>query len=87
MNWQDDLRKLNETIKQYRDEVRLQLHLAREDVRDEWDDLEEYWQRFRRKLDDLAHNAEDTGQETRRSVHALGDDLKRNYERLRNRLK
>ncbi len=87
MNWKDDLKNLTETVKRYRDEVRLQMHLAREDVRDEWDDLEEYWERFRRKVDDLVHDAEDTGQEARQSASALGDDLKRGYERLRNRLK
>lgn len=87
MSWKDDLKNLNETIKTYRDEVRVQMHLAREDVKDEWDDLEEYWERFRRKLDDIAHDAEDTSQEARKSAKALGDDLKRGYDRLRNRLK
>ncbi|MDX1635664.1 MAG: hypothetical protein R3280_13565 [Marinobacter sp.] len=87
MSWKDDLKNLRETIQQYRDEARVQLHLAREDVKDEWDDLEEYWDRFRRKLEEIARDAEDTSQETRKSAKALGDDLKRGYDRLLNRLK
>lgn len=59
MSIQDELKKLSEKIKQYRDEARVQLHLAREDIKDEWDDLEQDWERFRSKLDKILHNTED----------------------------
>lgn len=87
MTIKDDLNKLSETIRQHRDEVRVQLHLAKEDVKDEWDDLEVYWDRFRQKLDDVFHDAEDASKEARNNVHEMGDELKQSYERLKNRLK
>ena len=58
MSFQDELKKLSEKIKQYRDEARVQMHLAHEDVKDEWDDLEKDWERFRSKLDYILHDAE-----------------------------
>ena len=87
MTLKDDMKELSQTLQRYRDEVRVQLHLARQDVKDEWDDLDVYWQRFRSKVDDIVHDAEDTSQEARQSVRELGDELRKGYERLSKRLK
>ena len=87
MSFQDELKKLSEKIKQYRDEARVQMHLAHEDVKDEWDDLEKDWERFRSKLDHILHDAEDASKEARATAHKLGEDLRTGYQNLRNRKK
>ena len=87
MSFQDELKKLSEKIKQYRDEARVQVHLAREDVKDEWDDLEKDWERVRSKLDDILHNTEDASKEARQTAHKLGEDLRTGYQKIRNRMK
>ncbi len=87
MGIKDDLNKLSETIRQHRDEIRVQLHLAKEDIKDEWDDLEVYWERFRHKLDDVLHDVEDASNEARTTARDMGDELKQSYERLKKRLK
>ena len=87
MSFQDELKKLSEKIKQYRDEARVQMHLAHEDVKDEWDDLEKDWERFRSKLDHILHDAEDASKEARETAHKLGEDLRTGYQNLRNRRK
>lgn len=87
MSFQDELKQLSEKIRQYRDEAHVQLHLAREDVKDEWDDLEKDWERFRGKLDSLLHDADDASKEARQTAQKLGEDLKTGYEKIRNRLK
>lgn len=87
MGFQDDLKHLQEKIRQYRDEARVQVHLAREDVKDEWDDLEKDWDRFRGKLDTILHDAEGAGQEVRQTAYKLGEDLKTGYANIRNKLK
>ncbi|WP_166264271.1 hypothetical protein [Marinobacter caseinilyticus] len=87
MTLKDELQKLSEAIRQYRDEIRVQLHLAKEDVKDEWDDLEVHWERFRQKLDDIVHDAEESSQEARANAREIGDELKQSYERLKKRLK
>lgn len=87
MSLQDDFRNLSEKIKQYRDEARVQMHLAREEVKDEWDDLEKDWERFRAKVDDVMHDAEGAGKEARETARKLGEELKTGYQNIRNKLK
>lgn len=87
MNLQDELKKLSEKIKQYRDEARVQMHLAKEDVKDEWDDLEQDWERFRNRLEEVLHDSEDASKEARQTAQKLGEDLKSGYQNIRNKLK
>ncbi|PSF06006.1 hypothetical protein C7H09_11735 [Marinobacter fuscus] len=87
MSFQDDFNKLSDKIRQYRDEAKLQLHLAREDVKDEWDDLEQNWDKFRARLDRILHDAEGAGQEARDTAKKLGEDLKTGYQNIRDKLK
>lgn len=88
MNLKDELRRIAETVQRQRDEIRLQLHLARQDVKDEWDDLEDYWDRFRHRLDEIVRrNENETTPESRRTARQMGQELKEHYERLRERLK
>ncbi len=85
MSFQEDLKKLAEKVKQYRDEARVQMHLAHEDIRDEWDDLEEDWKRFKSRLDALLHDSNKTTQETKDSIHSAGERLREAYKHLRER--
>ena len=87
MSIQEELRRLSEKVKEYRDEARVQLHLAREDVKDEWDDLEQDWDRFRTRIDQVLHDAENATQEARQTARNLGEDLKTGYQNIRNKLK
>ena len=87
MSLQEELKKLSEKVKQYRDEARVQMHLAREDVKDEWEDLEQDCDRFRSKIDEVLHDAENASQEARQTASKLGEDLKTGYQNIRNKLK
>jgi prefoldin subunit 5 len=87
MSLQEDLKKLSEKVKQYRDEACVQMHLAREDVKDEWEDLEQDWDRFKSKIDEVLHDAENASQEARQTASKLGEDLKTGYQNIRNKLK
>lgn len=87
MSIKDELKKLSDSIRQNRDEIRVQLHLARADVKDEWDDLDAEWKRFLNKLDAVSHDAEGVTDEARQTTKKLGHDLKEGYERIRKRLK
>lgn len=87
MSLQDEFHKLSEKVKQYRDEARVQMHLAKEDVKDEWDDLEQDWERFRNKLDHVLHDTEDAGREARETTRKLGENLKAGYVNIRKKLK
>lgn len=87
MGVKDELKRIRETVDRQRDEIRLQLHLARQDAKDEWDDLEEQWDRFRNTLEQILRDTEESSQETRQHALKMGDELKQHYERLRKKLR
>ena len=69
-------------LKQKRDELRVQIHLASKEVQDEWQELEE-------KMQDFAARAEleRTGEGLGEAFKNLGNELKRGYERVRDAVK
>ena len=61
MGIQEELKTLSDKIKQYRDEARVQLHLARQDVKDEFDELEHEWDKFRTRFDQVSWRRTENG--------------------------
>ena len=64
-------------LKQKSDELRLQMHLASKEAKDEWEELEE-------KLEKFTTNAklEETGEGLSKALGQLGNELKLGYERV-----
>jgi hypothetical protein len=69
-------------LKQKRDELRVQIHLATKEAQDEWQDLEE-------KMDDFVSRADlgRTGEGIGEALEKLGGELKLGYERIRDAIK
>jgi hypothetical protein len=65
-------------LKQKRDEIRLQLHLASMEAKDEWEELTKEWDRFVSKAE-LDKSAEEVGEAARK----LGLKMKDAFERMR----
>lgn len=87
MGLQEELKTLSDKIKQYRDEARVQLHLARQDVKDEFDELDQEWGKFRTRFDQVMDDTNDASQEARQTAKKLGEDLKTGYQNIRNKMK
>lgn len=64
-------------LKQKRDELRLQMHLASREAKDEWEELEEKMEKFSDRA-----GLEDTGKGLGKAFSQLGRELKQGYERL-----
>lgn len=82
----EQITKALEHLKQQRDELHVQLHLAKADAKDEWARLESRWDEIKPKLEAAR---EEVGKTTESVGAALGlaiDELKKGYERLRSRL-
>lgn len=64
-------------LKQKSDELRLQIHLASKEAKDEWEELEE-------KLEEFTANAKlnETGEGIGKALGQLGNELKLGYERI-----
>jgi vacuolar-type H+-ATPase subunit D/Vma8 len=69
-------------LKQKRDELRLQIHLASKEVQDEWEELEEKMQDFSSRAD-LGKTTEGIGD----ALGKVGQELKLGYKRIRDAIK
>jgi chromosome segregation ATPase len=78
-----------EDLKQKRDEIRVQLHLASKEVKEEWEELEEKMEEFSDKAKRFASDAKlkETGSGLGDALGKLGHELKLGYERLRDAIK
>ncbi len=74
--------RIVEQLKQKRDELKLQMHLAGKDANDEWQDLEKKLKRFVEKAE-LQRSGDGVGD----ALQSLGRELKDGYERMRRALK
>lgn len=84
-----DIDEIIEDLKQRRDELRLQIHLASKEVKDEWDELEEKMEEFTGKAKEFAEEAKlkETGEGLGEALGKLGHELKLGYQRIRDATK
>jgi len=73
-------------LKQARDELKLKLHLAKADARDEWERLETQLQTLEDELRQVAQQSKKPLTEISRSTREVLGELKAGYKRLRSRL-
>lgn len=84
-----DLNSLIEELKQKRDELRVQVHLASKDIKEEWEELEEKMENFTGKAKKFSDDAKlkETGEGLGEALGKLGHELKLGYERLKKAMK
>ena len=80
-----DINSLLEELKQKRDELRVQMHLASKDIKEEWEELEEKMEEFSGKAKQVADDAKlrETGEGLGDALGKVGHELKLGYERLK----
>lgn len=72
----DTLEKLLDELRQQRDELKLKLHLAKADARDEFAELEKKFEHLRSKVEAAGADASDVASN-------VADELRKGYERIR----
>jgi len=84
-----DFDEMLKELKQKRDELRVQMHLASKEVKEEWDELEDKMEEFSRKTKQFASDAKlrETGAGVGDALGKLGHELKLGYGRIRDALK
>ncbi len=85
-NQRKSLQELLRKLRQERDELALQMHLGKEDLKDEWDAIQH-------KLDQLGHRLEpvnkavtETSEDVWESLKLVGDEIKEGFRRIRKAL-
>ena len=82
----NDLKKLVGDLTQQRDELNVKLHLAKAEVRDEWDKLDTKWEEIKGHMSTVSKEAEKTAESVTTAAGLLAEELKKGYERIKNAL-
>ena len=85
-DFKDQMTKALDHLKQQRDELQVQLHLAKADAKDEWARLETQWDEIKPKLEAAREEVGKTAESVGAALGMAIEELKKGYERLRSRL-
>jgi ribosome-associated translation inhibitor RaiA len=85
-NEQERLEELVADLRQQRDELLLQIHLAKAEAKEEWEELEHKWKLMEPKLEALRREATDSAQDVGAALDLVADELRKAYKRLRDTL-
>lgn len=79
----EELKKLEDAVIQQRDELRVKMHLAKADARDEWEKLEGKWDEAQTKFAEVKKAVGESGESIEAAARLLADELLKGYERIR----
>jgi len=83
MSKRTDVKEVIASLERMRDEIKLKIHLAAADARDEWEELEKKLGHLRGKANTIGRVGKDAAGDVGEAVELLGKELKKGYERLR----
>lgn len=75
-----------EELKRLRDEIKVQMHLASNEARDEWEKLEEKWKVVNEKLRSVGYAANKSLDEIGEAAKATIQEIENGYERIKKAL-
>ncbi len=81
----DELKLLTDQLKQQRDELKLQLHLAKEDAKVEFEKLEDTWVKLSNKISHITEGAEESKKEILDAAQHLADEIKKGYDNIKSK--
>ena len=87
MDLKKEFNELTDTLKQQRDEIEVQIHLASMEAKDEWQKAEQNWDQFIDKLGVITDDTKEASAELIQTTKIIGDELKNTYTRISERLK
>lgn len=82
----DDINEVFENLKKQRDELRVKMHLAAADAKDEWEVLEKKWGNFEGKAKQVGGEAKEASKDIWDATKLLGNEIKEGYDRIRKQL-
>ena len=82
----EKIEEMFEDLKQQRDELLVQVHLAKAEAKEEWDKLEDKWEDIQPKLDKVKDHTVEASKEAWSALELAGDAIKKGYQRIRHDL-
>ena len=81
--WLDEL---VEELKEERDELRVRIHLAKMEASDEWEELEEKYEKFESKAKAIGKATTDSAEDVGAAVKLLGKEIKDGFKHIAQQL-
>jgi uncharacterized protein YjbJ (UPF0337 family) len=82
----DRIEAMLQRLRTERDELRVRAHLAKAEMKEEWDKLEDKWEDLEGRAKAAAVEAGEASKDVGSALEVLGDELSQAYRRIRNRL-
>lgn len=86
MDLLQELNKFSEGLEQLRDEVKVQLHLASLESKQEWEQAEKQRDHFLAKLNEITKETSGSKKGLIEKAEMIGEELKSTYQRIKDRL-
>lgn len=75
-----------EELKTHRDEINVRMHLARADLRDEWEELEDKFSYAESKFKRLKKEGSEAADDVHKAFDVISEELGDAYKRIKDRL-
>ena len=79
-------RQMIQKLRTERDELRVRMHLAKTELKDEWDALEKKWDRLEGRVAQAGDEAIEASRDVGSAAQILAEEIAGAYRRIRNRL-
>jgi len=76
---EDDL----DALRRIRDEIEVQAHLGRAEVRERWEEVEHAWSRLEGEVEVIRREAKEPLESIERAARLLMDEIRNGYTKLR----
>jgi len=86
MSIKTEFDNLLEKLKSERDEIKLKLHLASLEAKEEFEEAEKHWDTLKNKAAEIADDSKETSEEFVAKAKSVGKELKDAYARISKRL-
>ena len=80
------IENLISSLKRERDEIKLKIHLGKEDLKDEWDKLEAKFSKMSEDYEPAKQAVAETADDVWESLKLVGSELKDGFKRIRDSL-
>jgi len=78
-----ELTRVADELKEQRDALRVKLHLAKAEARDEFEKLEKRWEHVRGRLTVVGKEAGEVSKDVLDAVRLVLDEIRAGYQRIR----
>lgn len=82
----EKLENLVQKLEQERDELKLKMHLAKADARDEWEKMEDRWGDLREKMSTVKEGASEASSDVKEAASDLAEEIRKGYRSILDRL-